>query len=102
MVEFELDAMALQALNGGPHFKFNEAVSLSVRCQGFAIKDRALFQVVAAWIGVFRRRHHFEQLDLTALAQMGDFAQRFDLAHAQTMADLRGVTRRSFAPESLF
>jgi predicted 3-demethylubiquinone-9 3-methyltransferase (glyoxalase superfamily) len=32
-VEFELDGQKLTALNGGPHFKFNEAVSLEVHCK---------------------------------------------------------------------
>jgi predicted 3-demethylubiquinone-9 3-methyltransferase (glyoxalase superfamily) len=31
-VAFELDGHAFTALNGGPHFKFNEAVSLQVMC----------------------------------------------------------------------
>jgi predicted 3-demethylubiquinone-9 3-methyltransferase (glyoxalase superfamily) len=32
-VVFELDGQAFVALNGGPDFKFNEAVSLQVRCE---------------------------------------------------------------------
>ena len=32
-VAFELDAQAFTALNGGPHFKFTEAISLVVNCQ---------------------------------------------------------------------
>lgn len=32
-VEFELEGIPFIALNGGPHFKFNEAISLSVDCQ---------------------------------------------------------------------
>jgi len=32
-VEFELDGAPLRALNGGPEFKFNEAVSLEVHCE---------------------------------------------------------------------
>jgi len=32
-VEFELDGLKLTALNGGPHFKFNEAISLQVYCE---------------------------------------------------------------------
>jgi predicted 3-demethylubiquinone-9 3-methyltransferase (glyoxalase superfamily) len=32
-VRFELDGQELIALNGGPHFKFNEAISLSVDCK---------------------------------------------------------------------
>ncbi len=32
-VEFELDGQSFTALNGGPHFKFNEAVSFQVKCE---------------------------------------------------------------------
>lgn len=32
-VEFELDGQKFIALNGGPHFKFTEAVSFSVDCK---------------------------------------------------------------------
>jgi predicted 3-demethylubiquinone-9 3-methyltransferase (glyoxalase superfamily) len=32
VVEFELDGQAFTALNGGPIFKFNEAISLQVNC----------------------------------------------------------------------
>ncbi|MDG2522390.1 VOC family protein [Caulobacter segnis] len=32
VVEFELDGQVLQALNGGPHFKFDEAVSFVIDC----------------------------------------------------------------------
>src|SRR5687767_11897564 len=31
-VEFELDGQPFTALNGGPHFKFNEAVSFVINC----------------------------------------------------------------------
>ena len=31
-VDFELDGQAFTALNGGPHFKFNEALSLQILC----------------------------------------------------------------------
>lgn len=31
-VEFSLDGLAFVALNGGPHFRFNEAVSFQVLC----------------------------------------------------------------------
>lgn len=34
VVEFELEGQTFTALNGGPHFKFNEAVSLQVMCDG--------------------------------------------------------------------
>jgi predicted 3-demethylubiquinone-9 3-methyltransferase (glyoxalase superfamily) len=32
-VEFEIDGQPFVALNGGPHFKFNEAVSFQVFCE---------------------------------------------------------------------
>ena len=32
-VEFEIEGQTFIALNGGPHFKFNEAVSLQVTCE---------------------------------------------------------------------
>ena len=32
-VDFELDGQPLTALNGGPHFTFNEAVSLQIMCE---------------------------------------------------------------------
>jgi predicted 3-demethylubiquinone-9 3-methyltransferase (glyoxalase superfamily) len=31
-VSFELDGMSFMALNGGPHFTFNEAVSIVINC----------------------------------------------------------------------
>ncbi|BAV64535.1 VOC family protein [Sphingobium cloacae] len=40
MVEFTLFGESYQALNGGPHFTFNEAVSLSVACKDQAEIDR--------------------------------------------------------------
>jgi len=33
VVEFKLDGQRFTALNGGPHFKFNEAVSLQISCK---------------------------------------------------------------------
>src|SRR6516164_4813802 len=33
-VEFELQGQTFTALNGGPHFKFNEAVPVQVMCEG--------------------------------------------------------------------
>lgn len=38
-IDFELDGQNLTALNGGPHFKFNEAVSLVVNCHDQAEVD---------------------------------------------------------------
>jgi predicted 3-demethylubiquinone-9 3-methyltransferase (glyoxalase superfamily) len=33
LVEFELDGQSFQGLNGGPHFKFSEAISISIDCK---------------------------------------------------------------------
>src|SRR5436190_20405696 len=38
-VDFELDGIRYTALNGGPHFKFTEAISLVVHCQTQAEVD---------------------------------------------------------------
>lgn len=39
MVAFQLDGQAMQALNGGPHHQFSEAISLSIRCADQAAID---------------------------------------------------------------
>jgi predicted 3-demethylubiquinone-9 3-methyltransferase (glyoxalase superfamily) len=46
-VAFELDGQPFTALNGGPHFKFTEAVSFVVNCQGQAEVDRYWDQLSA-------------------------------------------------------
>src|SRR6266511_11695 len=38
-VAFELDGQAFTALNGGPIFKFNEAISLQINCETQAEVD---------------------------------------------------------------
>ncbi|HEY4722515.1 MAG TPA: VOC family protein [Anaerolineae bacterium] len=38
-INFELEGLALTALNGGPHFKFTEAISLFVSCETQAEVD---------------------------------------------------------------
>jgi len=38
-VEFELDGQTFTALNGGPHFRLNEAISFQVMCVGQAEVD---------------------------------------------------------------
>ena len=40
LIEFELFGQSFQALNGGPQFKFSEALSLSVDCVDQAEVDR--------------------------------------------------------------
>jgi predicted 3-demethylubiquinone-9 3-methyltransferase (glyoxalase superfamily) len=39
VVEFQLAGVEFLALNGGPHFKFNEAISLSINCGSQAEVD---------------------------------------------------------------
>src|SRR6202165_5352015 len=39
-VAFELDGQKFTALNGGPHFKFTEAISFVVNCESQAEVDR--------------------------------------------------------------
>jgi predicted 3-demethylubiquinone-9 3-methyltransferase (glyoxalase superfamily) len=38
-VSFQLDGQDFSALNGGPHFKFNEAISLVINCESQAEVD---------------------------------------------------------------
>ncbi len=40
LVQFTLGGQRYQALNGGPHDKFNDAISLSVRCEDQPEVDR--------------------------------------------------------------
>jgi len=40
VVAFEIDGQTFTALNGGPHFKFNEAVSFQVMCDNQEEIDR--------------------------------------------------------------
>ncbi len=47
LVEFELAGRAMQALNGGPHFHFTEAISLSIACESQAEVDK-LWSVLTA------------------------------------------------------
>jgi predicted 3-demethylubiquinone-9 3-methyltransferase (glyoxalase superfamily) len=47
MVSFELAGVQVLALNGGPYFKFSEAISLSVDCQTSAELD-ALWDTLGA------------------------------------------------------
>ena len=39
-IEFELEGQRFMALNGGPHFKFNEAVSFVIKCKTQVELDR--------------------------------------------------------------
>lgn len=39
-VEFELDGLSFVALNGGPHFKFTEAISMQIACETQEEVDR--------------------------------------------------------------
>ncbi len=46
-VEFQLDGRDFIALNGGPHFKFTEAISLSVSCETQAEVDELWSKLTA-------------------------------------------------------
>src|SRR6266850_1655988 len=46
-VEFQLDGQEFVALNGGPHFKFTEAISFVVNCKTQAEVDRFWKQLSA-------------------------------------------------------
>ena len=46
-VEFVLDGQPFVALNGGPHFKFSDAVSLSVTCETQAEIDEYSEKLIA-------------------------------------------------------
>ena len=46
-VAFELDGQPFVALNGGPQFKFNEAVSLEISCEDQDEVDRYTEQLIA-------------------------------------------------------
>lgn len=46
-VEFELDGKTYVALNGGPHFKFSEGISLSVECETQEQIDRYTEKLLA-------------------------------------------------------
>ena len=47
MVEFELDGQAFTALNGGPIYKFTEAISLSVDCKSQGEVDELWEKLIA-------------------------------------------------------
>lgn len=47
LVEFEIAGRQVQALNGGPQFKFTEAISLSVTCETQAEVDKMWARLVA-------------------------------------------------------
>lgn len=46
-VEFELDGQRFKGLNGGPPFKFNEAVSFFVECETQSEIDELWFKLIA-------------------------------------------------------
>lgn len=104
-VEFELDGQAFTALNGGPLFRFSEAISLQVFCQDQAeidyfweklsaggdpnaqqcgwLKDRfgLSWQIVPAGLSEMLSSGEYEQSErvMTALLQM----QKLNIAQLQ-------------------
>jgi predicted 3-demethylubiquinone-9 3-methyltransferase (glyoxalase superfamily) len=47
VINFQLDGQEFTALNGGPQFKFNEAISLVVNCENQAEVDRLWEELTA-------------------------------------------------------
>jgi len=47
VINFELEGREFTALNGGPHFKFNEAISLVVNCENQAEVDHFWENLIA-------------------------------------------------------
>jgi predicted 3-demethylubiquinone-9 3-methyltransferase (glyoxalase superfamily) len=46
-INFELDGLTLTALNGGPYYKFTEAISLEVDCESQAEVDELWDKLIA-------------------------------------------------------
>jgi predicted 3-demethylubiquinone-9 3-methyltransferase (glyoxalase superfamily) len=74
-VAFELDGKEFIGLNGGPHFKFTEAVSFSVDCKSQAEVDRYWSALGAAGeegpCGWLKDRYGLSwQIDPTTLGEM--------------------------------
>ena len=49
VVDFELEGQRFTALNGGPHFKFTEAISLLVHCktqEEVDLKDHSVYELL--------------------------------------------------------
>lgn len=47
VVEFELEGLKFMALNGGPQFKFNEAISFLVVCENQAEIDKLWYKLTS-------------------------------------------------------
>jgi predicted 3-demethylubiquinone-9 3-methyltransferase (glyoxalase superfamily) len=76
LVEFELDGKAFRALNGGPHYQFDEAVSFQVDCADQAEIDHY-------WDGLIA--------DGGRPVQCGWLRDRFGLAWQITPKELPGL-----------
>ena len=48
-INFELDGLTITALNGGPHFKFTEAISLEVDCASQDEVDELWDKLISRW-----------------------------------------------------
>ncbi len=63
-VEFQLAGQRFLALNGGPHFKFTEAISLLVDCEKLERESTGEIQVTGSWKLL---RDHVLRLEATPL-----------------------------------
>jgi predicted 3-demethylubiquinone-9 3-methyltransferase (glyoxalase superfamily) len=75
VVAFEIEGLALTALNGGPQFKFDEAVSFQVMCES---QDDLSWQVVPSELPQMLTGAEGDSLDRMMTAVMA--MKRFDLA----------------------
>jgi predicted 3-demethylubiquinone-9 3-methyltransferase (glyoxalase superfamily) len=75
VVAFEIEGLAFTALNGGPQFKFDEAVSFQVMCES---QDDLSWQVVPSELPQMLTGAEGDSLDRMMTAVMA--MKRFDLA----------------------
>ena len=68
VVSFELDGCEFVALNGGPVFKFNEAVSLAISCQNQAEVDHYWSKLTVGGTTRVRERHRHPRRGACRLA----------------------------------
>lgn len=98
-IVFELDGTTLQALNGGPQFKFNEAVSMSVACRTQAEIDHYWTRLgeggehsVCGWL-----KDKFGLSWQIAPARLEELIARDAAASARVMAEVMKMTKLDLA-----
>jgi predicted 3-demethylubiquinone-9 3-methyltransferase (glyoxalase superfamily) len=92
LVQFKLAGQDYQALNGGPHDKFNDAISMSVSCEDQAEVDRLWSALTADGEARHRRPRGGRRRPLSALANMKG-------QHHEHGRQIRRRLRRSRAEE---